>query len=85
MDRAGRLVLPKAARDRAGLVAGMPLEVRVVDGRVEIEPAATRVTVEKKGGFWIAKPVEALPILRQGDVDVTLDELRTPSDQPAPD
>lgn len=85
IDRAGRLVLPKAARDRAGLVAGMPLEVRVVDGRVEIEPAATRVTVEKKGGFWIATPVEPLPVLRQEDVDRTIDELRAPSDQPAPD
>ena len=76
MDQAGRLVLPKAARERAGLVAGMPLEVRVVDGRVEIEPAAARVAVEKKGGVWIAKPVEDLPVLRQEDVDRTLDQLR---------
>lgn len=85
MDRAGRLVLPKAARERAGLVAGMPLEVRVVDGRVEIEPATTRVTVEKKGGFWIAKPIEAVPVLRQEDVDRTLDELRAPVDHSEPD
>lgn len=69
MDRAGRLVLPKAVRKRAGLVAGMPLEVRVVDGRVEIEPATTRVTVKKKGGFWIAEPMDELPVLRQEEVD----------------
>ena len=42
MDAAGRLVLPKAIRERAQLVAGRPLEVRVVDGRVEIEPACLR-------------------------------------------
>jgi AbrB family looped-hinge helix DNA binding protein len=82
MDSAGRLVLPKAARERAGLVAGMPLEIRVVDGRVEIEPATTRVKVQKKGGVWVATPVESLPILRQEDVDRTIDELRVPADQP---
>lgn len=85
MDRAGRLVLPKAARERAGLVAGMPLEVRVIDGRVEIEPATTRVSVEKKNGFWIAQPKETLPVLRQEDVDQTLDELRAPTDHSEPD
>lgn len=85
MDRAGRLVLPKAARERAGLVAGMPLEVRVVDGRVEIEPATSRVNVEKKAGFWIAKPVEDLPVLRQEDVDRTIDALRAPTELSEPD
>lgn len=80
IDRAGRLVLPKAARERAGLVAGMPLEVRVVDGRVEIEPAAARVNVEKKGGFWVAQSVEEPPVLRQEDVERTIDELRVPLD-----
>jgi AbrB family looped-hinge helix DNA binding protein len=81
MDSAGRVVLPKAARERAGLVAGMPLEVRVVDGRVEIEPAAARVTVEKKGGVWVATPVEDVPVLRQEDVDRTQDDVRAPGDR----
>lgn len=76
MDQAGRLVLPKAARERAGLAAGMPLEVRVVDGRIEIEPVTARVTVEKQGGVWVAKPVEDLPVLRQEDVERTIDQLR---------
>ena len=83
MDRAGRLVLPKAARERAGLAAGMPLEVRVVDGRIEIEPATARVTVEKKGGFWVATPAEDLPVLKQEDVDRTVDALRLTAEPPA--
>ena len=78
IDQAGRLVLPKAARERAGVVPGMPLEIRVVDGRIEIEPAASRVTVQKKGGVWIAAPVEDLPVLRQQDVERTIDQLRAP-------
>jgi AbrB family looped-hinge helix DNA binding protein len=78
IDHAGRLVLPKAARERARLVPGLPLEVRVVDGRIEIEPARARVTVEKRGGFWVAQPVDAVPTLTQDTVDRAVEELREP-------
>lgn len=40
MDAAGRLVLPKAVRERAQLSPGVPIEVRVVDGHVELVAAA---------------------------------------------
>lgn len=80
IDQAGRLVLPKAARERARLVPGMPLEVRVVDGRIEIEPAPARVTVEKRGGFWVAQPVEPVPVLTHDAVERTIEELREPHD-----
>ena len=54
IDSAGRLVIPKEARDQAGLRPGMPLEVRVRDGRIEIEPAALAVTIQKRGRFHVA-------------------------------
>ena len=54
MDAAGRVVLPKAIRERAQLRPGAPLEVRVVDGRIELEPAHAKVRVEKKGDVWVA-------------------------------
>lgn len=76
MDSAGRVVLPKAARDRAELKPGVEIEVRVVDGRIELEPAAARVTIGKQGGFWVASPVEDLPILTQEEVETTLDAVR---------
>ena len=79
MDAAGRLVLPKAVRERAQLAPGVPIEVRVVDGRVELEPAYARMQVEKRGGFWVAEPVQPLPVLTQDEVDATLDALRVPS------
>jgi AbrB family looped-hinge helix DNA binding protein len=79
IDAAGRLVLPKAIRDRARLSPGVPLEVRVVDGRVELEPAAAQVKVEKRGGLWVASPVEALPVLTQDQVDATVDAVRVTS------
>jgi AbrB family looped-hinge helix DNA binding protein len=85
IDHAGRLVLPKAARDRARLVPGMPLDVRVVDGRIEIEPAPARVTVEKRGGFWVAQPAEPVPVLTGETVERTIEELREPPGVADPD
>ena len=79
MDAAGRLVLPKAIRERAQLVPGAPIEVRVVDGRVELEPACAPVTIEKQGEFWVAAPAGDIPVLTQHEVDATTETLRAPS------
>lgn len=76
MDSAGRLVLPKAIRDRAQLSPGVPIDVRVVDGRVLLEPAAAAVAVEERDGLWVAAPVEPMPPLLQEQVDATIEALR---------
>jgi len=78
MDAAGRLVLPKAIRQRAQLRPGVPLEVRVVDGRIEIEQAPATVTLTRSEGFWVAAPAEDVPVLSQTEVDSTLEVLRNP-------
>lgn len=63
IDSAGRLVIPKQARLQAGLQPGMPLEIRVRDGRIEIEPAALDVRLEKRGRLMVAVPkVAARPL-----------------------
>jgi AbrB family looped-hinge helix DNA binding protein len=76
MDGAGRVVLPKAARERAELSPGVAIEVRVVDGRIELEPARARVTIEKHGGLWVAAPADDVPVLTQDQVDNTMDAVR---------
>lgn len=83
IDQAGRLVLPKAVRERARLVPGMPLDVRVVDGRIEIEPAPARVVIEKRSGFWVAQAADAVPVLTQQMVDDATNELREPTAKPS--
>jgi AbrB family looped-hinge helix DNA binding protein len=80
MDAAGRVVLPKALRNKARLQPGAPLDVRVVDGRIEIEPAAAVVTVEKRQGFWVATPSGTDATLTLEQVNDTLDTLRVPAD-----
>jgi AbrB family looped-hinge helix DNA binding protein len=76
IDSAGRLVIPKEARDQAGLRPGMPLEVRVRDGRIEIEPAALDVTIAKRGRFRIAVAKTPVVPLTNETVERTRRALR---------
>jgi len=38
IDRAGRIVVPKAMRDDLGLTPDTELDIEVVDGHIEISP-----------------------------------------------
>jgi AbrB family looped-hinge helix DNA binding protein len=46
IDRAGRLVVPKALREQLGFAAGTELELAAVDGRLEVA-VPSRVRVEE--------------------------------------
>ena len=76
IDKAGRLVIPKAVRVAAGLEPGMEVEIRIVDGRVEIEPAPLDVQLEKRGGLVVAVPRETAETLTTSDVEATIAERR---------
>ncbi len=76
IDSAGRLVIPKAVRDAAGIRPGTPLEVRFRDGRIEIEPAPIDVTIESVGGVAVASAREPVPVLSADLVTATRDALR---------
>ena len=77
MDKAGRIVIPKTIRSRAGLRAGAPLEIRLRAGRIEIEPAPRAVELKSRGGFLVAEATDAAPPLTAEEVRRTLDDLRT--------
>lgn len=76
MDSAGRLVIPKPIRQRAGLKPGQPLDVSLHDGRVEIEPAPMAVRIEKRGRVAVAVPEEPLPPLTAEEVEDTRRQVR---------
>ena len=68
IDKAGRVVIPKKIRDAAGIEPGMELDVRLCDGRVEIEPAAANIDREsaldrKRAQDRLLELVQQLPPL----------------------
>jgi len=77
MDSAGRLVIPKEVRREAGLRAGMPLDVRCRDGRVEIEPALLSVKLVRKGRLLVATAARGkVPVLTAETVESARERLR---------
>lgn len=76
IDGAGRVVIPKDLRDRLGLAGGRVLEITERDGRIEIEPAATPMSLERRGGGPVAVPAEELPPLTDEIVRATIERIR---------
>jgi AbrB family looped-hinge helix DNA binding protein len=76
IDRAGRIIVPKALRQALGLKPGQPLEIRAGDGRLEIEIAPTSMRLKKRGKGLVAVPEEPLPRLTAEQVRDTLERVR---------
>lgn len=76
IDAAGRIVVPKAMREALDLKPGQLLEIRAGDGRLEIEAAATPMTLRKRGRGVVAVPEAELPKLTSAEVRETLERIR---------
>lgn len=76
VDAAGRIVIPKDLRERLGIRRGRALEIRERDGRIEIEPAPTAMTLVRRAGGAVAVPVEKIPPLTDDLVRDTLERTR---------
>ena len=94
MDSAGRLVIPKAVREKAGLSPSTPLDVRFHDGRVEIEPAPVEVRVEiepapvevrveMRRGVAVAVPDRPVPTLSAARVEEVRRSIRSEREERA--
>ena len=76
IDSAGRVVIPKALRDRLGLGRGSVVEIRERDGRIEIESAPTPMALVQRAGGAVAVPDGPLPVLTDEQVRATIDGTR---------
>ena len=76
IDAAGRLVIPKAVRQALGLKPGQVLEVRAGDGKLEVEIAATPMSLKRRGKGVVAVPQGDLPPLSADQVRDTLERVR---------
>jgi AbrB family looped-hinge helix DNA binding protein len=77
IDRAGRIVVPKALRDELALIPGQELELTANDGRLEIEPVATEMRLERRDGRLVATSDVELPPLSKETVRATIEQVRT--------
>ena len=76
IDRSGRIVVPKALRDALRLVGGTTLEIRVRDGRLELEPMATPMRLVRRGEGLVATTDEPLPVIDADDVRAVTESVR---------
>jgi AbrB family looped-hinge helix DNA binding protein len=76
IDGAGRLVIPKAARDELDLSPGTELELRVVDRRIEIEIPPTHMRLVGHNRGVVAVADREMPVLTVEMVRDTLDHVR---------
>jgi AbrB family looped-hinge helix DNA binding protein len=61
IDAAGRLVVPKPLQEELGFTPGMELELRAVDGRLEVAaPSRVRVEHGPHGVRFAAEPDDNL-------------------------
>jgi AbrB family looped-hinge helix DNA binding protein len=77
IDRAGRLVVPKAFREALGLLGGAEVEIVLVDGRIEIEPAPAEIRLERAAdGHLVAVADREMPVLTAERVRSVLERVR---------
>lgn len=76
IDGAGRVVIPKAVREQAGLEAGVEIEVQFRDGRVELEPATIPMHLVKRGNHATIEAEGEMPTLTSADVRTVLEHVR---------
>ena len=76
IDSAGRLIVPKAIREEAGVLPGVPLRITLHEGRIEIEPAPRKIRIIEKGGLHVAIPQEESTTLTEDTVHKTLHQIR---------
>lgn len=77
IDGAGRIVIPKAIRDRLGLHAGDALDLEEHDGEIVLRPPDRHVQlVPAEGGLLTATPDSDLPGLAPDEVRELLERTR---------
>jgi AbrB family looped-hinge helix DNA binding protein len=75
IDKAGRLVLPKAIRDEMQLRPGDALEVENSEDRIVLRPRRGAKGLHKKQGIWVFSSGTGLPISAD-TTDGILQEVR---------
>lgn len=74
IDKAGRIVLPKAVRDGLRIAPGDTLELEVDGERVMLRPKRPAPPLQKERGVWVFRADEPLTTGQVGEVLQSLRE-----------
>lgn len=76
IDGGGRVVIPKAMRERLGLRAGTEVEIIERDGNVEIGPVPTKFWIDDTDGHVVLRTDREMPPLTTEMVREVIEQLR---------
>lgn len=76
IDRAGRIVVPKTLREALELAPGQEPDIAAREGRLEIQPSTTPMTLRPTYDGPVAVPQAQLPPLTADLVRDTLEQVR---------
>ncbi len=76
VDDVGRLLLPKAVREAAGLRPGVPFEVTASQGHLEMKRAESEVRLVRQGRLTVAVAEDDLPPVTEREILELREELR---------
>lgn len=76
IDAAGRLVIPRAMRERAGLKPGTELNLEYRDGKIEVEPVRQHARLARRGSRHVLAAPAGVPSLTNEQVNRIIEEVR---------
>ncbi len=76
IDKAGRVVVPKALRRATGLETATEVEIRARGGRIEFEPVPLEVRLERRGDVVVAIPLRPVLVMEAAVVEAARGSLR---------
>jgi AbrB family looped-hinge helix DNA binding protein len=76
IDKAGRVVIPAAVRERLGLLPGTRLSVSIDEAAVRLTPAVSPPVLVRRKGLLVARPTVDRAMLPKVDVSALIEEER---------
>jgi AbrB family looped-hinge helix DNA binding protein len=76
IDKAGRVVIPAAIREKAGLAPGTEIEVVVDDLSIRLIRSAPRPRLVREGRRWVVRPTAEANALPDVDLVTLIEEER---------
>ncbi|MFI5182983.1 MAG: AbrB/MazE/SpoVT family DNA-binding domain-containing protein [Vicinamibacteria bacterium] len=80
IDAVGRIVVPKPMREAVRLRPGAQVELRVVGGHIEIEPAPMAIKLQRRGSLTVAVAVSRTRPQTAAEVAAATEEVRSDRD-----